>query len=70
MKRDLQINYGFLDDIIDELRKYKRALGKMDDSLDKVTTFMQTNEGKSVEAWDQNISTSKEEIANYEAQNR
>ncbi|NBJ71638.1 hypothetical protein, partial [Roseburia sp. 1XD42-34] len=68
MKRDLQINYGVLDDIIGELRKYKRALGKMDDSLDKVTTFMQTNEGKSVEAWDQNISTSKEKIANYETQ--
>ncbi|NBJ71709.1 MULTISPECIES: hypothetical protein, partial [Clostridia] len=68
MKRDLQINYGVLDDIIGELRKYKRALEKMDDSLDKVTTFMQTNEGKSVEAWDQNISTSKEKIANYETQ--
>ncbi|NBJ71723.1 MULTISPECIES: hypothetical protein, partial [Clostridia] len=68
MKRDLQINYGVLDDIIGELRKYKRALEKMDDSLDKVTTFMQKNEGKSVEAWDQNISTSKEKIANYETQ--
>ncbi|GIP65687.1 hypothetical protein J32TS6_42420 [Virgibacillus pantothenticus] len=68
MKRDLQINYGVLDDIIGELRKYKRALGKMDDSLDKVTTFMQKNEGKSVQAWDQNISTSKEKIANYETQ--
>ncbi|WP_240458778.1 HNH/ENDO VII family nuclease [Virgibacillus sp. Bac330] len=68
MKRDLQINYGVLDDIIGELRKYKSALGKMDDSLDKVSTFVQTNEGKSVEAWDQNISSSKEKIANYETQ--
>ncbi|WP_240458699.1 AHH domain-containing protein [Virgibacillus sp. Bac330] len=68
MKRDLQINYGVLDDIIGELRKYKSALGKMDDSLDKVSTFVQTNEGKSVEAWDQNINTSKEKIANYETQ--
>ncbi|MEF2293999.1 hypothetical protein [Virgibacillus dokdonensis] len=68
MKRDLQINYGVLDDIIGELRTYKRALEKMDDSLDKVSTFVQTNEGKSVEAWDQNISSSKEKIANYETQ--
>ncbi|NBJ71620.1 hypothetical protein, partial [Roseburia sp. 1XD42-34] len=68
MKRDLQINYGVLDDIIGELRTYKRALEKMDHSLDKVTAFMQTNEGKSVEAWDQNIHTSKEKIADYEIQ--
>ncbi|NWO14198.1 HNH/ENDO VII family nuclease [Virgibacillus sp.] len=68
MKRDLQINYGVLDDIIGELRTYKCALEKMDDSLDKVSTFVQINEGKSVEAWDQNISTSKEKIANYETQ--
>ncbi|SHH87921.1 hypothetical protein [Virgibacillus chiguensis] len=68
MKRDLQINYGVLDDIIGELRTYKRALEKMDDSLNKVSTFVQTNEGKSVEAWDQNISSSKEKIANYETQ--
>ncbi|SHI01537.1 DNase/tRNase domain of colicin-like bacteriocin [Virgibacillus chiguensis] len=68
MKRDLQINYGILDDIIGELRTYKPALEKMDDSLDKVSTFVQTNEGKSVEAWDQNINTSKEKIANYETQ--
>ncbi|SHI00215.1 hypothetical protein SAMN05421807_1291, partial [Virgibacillus chiguensis] len=68
MKRDLQINYGVLDDIIGELRAYKCALEKMDDSLNKVSTFVQTNEGKSVEAWDQNINTSKEKIANYETQ--
>ncbi len=68
MKRDLQINYGVLDDIIGELRTYKRALEKMDHSLDKVNTFIRTNDGKSVEAWDQNIHTSKEKIANYEIQ--
>ncbi|MBU8568747.1 hypothetical protein KM914_20465 [Virgibacillus pantothenticus] len=68
MKRDLQINYGVLDDIIGELRTYKRALEKMDHSLDKVNTFIRTNDGKSVEAWDQNIHTSKEKIADYEIQ--
>ncbi|NWO12395.1 MAG: hypothetical protein HLX49_01955 [Virgibacillus sp.] len=33
-----------------------------------ITTFMQTNEGKSVEAWDHNIRTSKEKISNYATQ--
>ena len=35
MKRDLQINYGILDDMIGELHMYKNALVKMKDSLDK-----------------------------------
>ncbi|WP_077319022.1 TNT domain-containing protein [Virgibacillus proomii] len=68
MKRDLQINYGVLDDIIAELHSYKNALVKMNDSLDKVSTFIQTNKGKSVEAWDQNIDTSKDKIEKYETQ--
>ncbi|MFU0789012.1 MAG: TNT domain-containing protein [Virgibacillus proomii] len=68
MKRDLQINYGILDDIIGELHSYKNALVKMNDSLNKVSTFIQTNKGKSVEAWDQNIDTSKDKIEKYETQ--
>jgi hypothetical protein len=68
VKRDLQINYGVLDDIIRELHTYKHALVKMNDSLDKVSTFIQTNKGKSVEAWDQNIDTSRDKIEKYETQ--
>ncbi|UAC48705.1 hypothetical protein K6959_01610 [Bacillus aquiflavi] len=33
MKRDLQINYGILDDMIGQLHMYKHALVKMKDSL-------------------------------------
>jgi uncharacterized phage infection (PIP) family protein YhgE len=68
VKRDLQINYGVLDDIIGELHTYKNVLVKMNDSLDKVSTFIQTNKGKSVEAWDQNIDTSRDKIEKYETQ--
>lgn len=68
MKRDLQINYGILDDMIGQLHMYKHALVKMKDSLDQVSTAIQTNQGKSVEAWDQKINRSQEKIEKYETQ--
>ncbi|UAC48699.1 hypothetical protein K6959_01575 [Bacillus aquiflavi] len=68
MKRDLQINYGILDDMIGQLHMYKHALVEMKDSLDQVSTAIQTNQGKSVEAWDQKINRSQEKIEKYETQ--
>ncbi|UAC49672.1 hypothetical protein K6959_07695 [Bacillus aquiflavi] len=64
MKRDLQLNYGILDDMIGQLHMYKHALVEMKDSLDQVSTAIQTNQGKSVEAWDQKINRSQEKSKN------
>lgn len=51
MKRDLQINYGVLDEIIEQLRKYQYNLETMEESLADVSTYIQTNKGKSMDAW-------------------
>lgn len=68
MKRDLQINYGVLDEIIEQLRKYQYNLETMEESLADVSTYIQTNKGKSMDAWEERITGSKEKIKDYQGQ--
>ncbi|MBA4537395.1 hypothetical protein H1Z61_09630 [Bacillus aquiflavi] len=68
MKRDLQINYGVLDEIIEQLRQYQYNLETTEESLTDVSTYIQTNKGKSIDAWDERITGSKEKIKDYQAQ--
>ncbi|MEI3604988.1 hypothetical protein SPD48_04740 [Pseudogracilibacillus sp. SE30717A] len=68
MKRDLKINYGILDDIIDELNTYKKALQTMENALVDISALVKINEGKSIEAWDEHVRTSKDEIKRYQEQ--
>ncbi|WP_234969339.1 hypothetical protein [Bacillus massilinigeriensis] len=68
MKRDLQINYGILDNIIKQLHTYKNALDKMEASLEKINAFISLNEGESVEAWEDQLQKIKREIKNYRKQ--
>lgn len=68
MKRDLQINYGVLDEIIEQLRKYQYNLETMEESLADVSTYIQTNKGKSMDAWKERITGSKEKIKDYQGQ--
>lgn len=68
MKRDLQINYGVLDEIIEQLRKYENNLETMEESLTDVSTYIQTYKGESIDAWDERITGSKEKIKDYQAQ--
>lgn len=68
MKRDLKINYGVLDEIIDQLHTYDGALQSMGESLESVSSFVKTNEGQSVEAWNEDVNTSKEDIKKYKEQ--
>ncbi|WP_234969346.1 hypothetical protein [Bacillus massilinigeriensis] len=68
MKRDLQINYGILDNIIEQLHTYKNALDKMEASLEKINAFISLNEGESVEAWEDQVRKIKREIKNYRKQ--
>ena len=68
MKRDLKINYGILDDIINQLGIYKRSLKDMETSLSTIATYIEHNQGKSIEALKDRIKGSKEQMAEYEMQ--
>ena len=68
MKRDLKINYGKLDDIIGELQTYEEALETMEESLEEISTLVKTNKGKSIDAWDEQLNTSKGEVKKYQEQ--
>ncbi|WP_141769958.1 hypothetical protein, partial [Bacillus massilinigeriensis] len=68
MKRDLQINYGILDNIIEQLHTYKNALDKMEASLEKINAFISLNEGESVEAWEDQVRKIKRDIKHYRKQ--
>ncbi|WP_245604672.1 hypothetical protein [Paucisalibacillus globulus] len=68
MKRDLKINYGILDDIINQLGIYKRSLNDMESSLSTITTYIEQNHGESIEAWKDRMKGSKEQMAEYETQ--
>ncbi len=68
MKSDLQINYGILDNIIEQLHSYKNALDKMEASLEKINAFISLNEGESVEAWEDQVQKIKRDIKNYRTQ--
>ncbi len=68
MKRDLRINYGILDDIIEELNTYKNALQTMENSLEEISALVKMNEGQSIDAWDEHIRISKDEIKRYQEQ--
>ncbi|WP_234998534.1 hypothetical protein [Salirhabdus sp. Marseille-P4669] len=68
MKSDLKINYGILEDIINQLHKYQGALGNMRDSLSNIDSFVETNYGKSIDAWKDKIKTSELNIKEYEIQ--
>ncbi|WP_193224404.1 hypothetical protein [Bacillus sp. B1-b2] len=68
MKRDIQINYGVLDQIIEQLHTYKDALHQMDDSLKTIAVYVENNEGKSLDAWDDRMQKSKKHIKSYENQ--
>uniref|UniRef100_UPI0004789ED1 hypothetical protein n=1 Tax=Paucisalibacillus globulus TaxID=351095 RepID=UPI0004789ED1 len=68
MKRDLKINYGILDDIINQLGIYKRSLSDMESSLSTITTYIEQNRGESIEEWKDKMKGSKEQMAEYETQ--
>jgi len=57
-----------LDEIIEELHTYENALQTMGKSIGDISTIVKTNEGKSIEAWDHDLTTSKDEIKNYQKQ--
>ncbi|WP_226793102.1 hypothetical protein [Bacillus sp. B1-b2] len=68
MKRDIQINYVVLDQIIEQLHTYKNAIHQMDDSLKIIAGYVENNEGKSLDAWDDRMQKSKKHIKSYENQ--
>ncbi|KAB7667706.1 hypothetical protein [Bacillus sp. B1-b2] len=68
MKRDIQINYGVLDQIIEQLHTYKNALHQMEQSLTSIAVYVENNEGKSLDAWDDRMQQSKKHIKSYENQ--
>ncbi|MEK4442195.1 MULTISPECIES: hypothetical protein [Niallia] len=68
MKRDLKINYGILDQIIEQLHTYKRALLQMQTSLHTIAGYTERNAGKSLEAWEDLMQESKKTIKSYQTQ--
>ena len=68
MKRDLKINYGILDQIIEQLHTYKRALHQMQTSLNTIAGYTERNAGKSLEAWEDLMQESKKNIQSYQTQ--
>ena len=68
MKRDLKINYGILDQIIEQLHTYKRALHQMQTSLHTIAGYTERNAGKSLEAWEDLMQESKKNIQSYQTQ--
>ncbi|MFD2214908.1 HNH endonuclease [Metabacillus endolithicus] len=68
MKRDIQINYGILDQIIEQLHTYKNALNQMHSSLTSIAVYVESNAGKSLDVWDETIQQSKKNINSYQAQ--
>ncbi|MED5102557.1 hypothetical protein [Niallia circulans] len=68
MKRDLKINYGILDQIIEQLHTYKRALHQMQTSLHTIAGYTERNAGKSLEAWEELMQQSKKNIQSYQTQ--
>ncbi|MCM3410042.1 hypothetical protein [Metabacillus litoralis] len=68
MKRDIQINYGILDQIIEQLHTYKNALNQMHSSLTSIAVYVESNAGKSLDVWDDTIQQSKKNITSYQAQ--
>ncbi|WP_273834224.1 hypothetical protein [Guptibacillus sedimenti] len=68
MKRDLKINYGILDGIIEQLHKYKHALDTMESSLAKVNEYVKPNQGESIDAWVFTIEESEDYIRAYHEQ--
>ena len=55
MKRDLQINYGVLDDIIAELHTYKHALANMRVALNQIAAFVKENQAESMDALEEKM---------------
>ncbi|WP_267888101.1 hypothetical protein [Bacillus massiliglaciei] len=43
MKRDIQINYGTLDQIIEQLHTYRQALHQMQRSLNIIAVYAERN---------------------------
>ncbi|MFS0881798.1 deaminase domain-containing protein [Metabacillus niabensis] len=68
MKRDLKINYGILDGIIEQLHTYKNALDTMHSSLETLVGFIRNNYAESIDAWDDLVKDSKKHIKDYQTQ--
>jgi len=68
MKRDLKINYGILDGIIEQLHTYKNALDTMHSSLETLVSFIRNNYAESIDAWDDLVKDSKKHIKDYQTQ--
>jgi hypothetical protein len=65
MIRDLKINYGILDDIVDQLNVYHQALQTMETSLHQLKVYMKSNEGEAIDAWEEKIAESEDTISEY-----
>ncbi|USK34061.1 hypothetical protein LIT25_00965 [Bacillus sp. F19] len=65
---DLKINYGILDHIIGQLYIYTEALNSMNTSLSNISAFLESNRGESIDAWEEMIKNSKENIKSYKTQ--
>ena len=51
MKRDIKINYGVLESIVNDLSKYQTALEDMDNTLRNINTKLENeNDGEAVNA--------------------
>lgn len=51
MKRDIKVNYGVLQSIVDNLSQYKKALENMDSTLKRINTKLENeNDGEAVNA--------------------
>ena len=51
LKRDIKVNYGTLDEIVNKLNRYKNALNSMERSLDNMNSKIENeNKGESVRA--------------------
>src|SRR5699024_2806354 len=47
---------------------YEEALETMEESLEEISTLVKTNKGKSIDAWDEQLNTSKGEVKKYQEQ--
>ncbi|WP_245828977.1 hypothetical protein [Salipaludibacillus agaradhaerens] len=68
MIRDLKINYGILDDIVEQLNVYHQALQTMETSLHQLKVYMKSNEGEAIDAWEEKIAESEDTISEYAEQ--
>ena len=65
---DLRINYSILDDILETLGTYQRALSDMEEAIDTATTTILQSKGKGIHAIQNLSDTTKNGLSTYNEQ--